>query len=121
VKGKVWILAVLVSLLSLTSASFAQDQFQNALPLEQVIKPGHSTVTYNGITYHFVSKESFEVRFEKVDDTHVRIYVKPLDVGVQMFCTVSVQWSSFPPITLEIDPNGGNSFLLGTETGYAEK
>jgi len=121
VKGKVWILAILVSFLSLTSASFAQDQFQNALPLEQIVKPGHSIVTYEGITYHFISKESLKVRFEKVDVYHVRLYLKPLDVGVQMFCAVSVQWGNFPPISLEVDSDGGSSFLLGTETGYAEK
>jgi len=121
VKGKVWILAILVSFLSLTSASFAQDQFQNALPLEQIIKPGHCIITYDGITYHLISEVSLKVRFEKVDASHVRLYLKPLDVGVQMYCTVSVQWDYFPPITLEVDTGSGSSFLLGTETGYAEK
>jgi len=121
VRGSKWILGVVALVFCLSFAANAQDQYEYALPLEKTIGPGHSAVKYDNIVYRIYSGDEFYVRFEKIDDGHVRLYVKPQKIAIQIYCELSVQWGSFQPVNLQVNSTNGNSFILGTETGYAEK
>lgn len=121
VKGSKWILGIVAFALCLSFAVFAQDQYEYALPLEKTIGPGHVVVEYDKIAYNFYSDDEFFIRMERIDDGHVKLYVKPQKISVQIYCELSVQWGPFEPVTLQVNSSDGNSFTLGTETGYAEK
>jgi len=121
VKGSKWISGVVALVLCLSFSAVAQDQYEYALPLEKTIGPGSPDVEYDGIIYHFNPAEEFYVRFEKIDGGHVRLYVKPQKISVQIYCELSVQWGPFQPVTLQVNSSDGSYCILGTETGYAEK
>ncbi|OQX83619.1 MAG: hypothetical protein B6D63_05950 [Candidatus Latescibacteria bacterium 4484_7] len=118
-KGSKWILILMAFIIVLPLFASAQDEY--ALPLEKNINPGHSSIKYQSIIYNFYAVEGWHVRFETIDSKHVRLVLKPLGVNVQPYEQVSVQWNSFPGVLLQVSTSGENSFILGTETGYAEK
>jgi hypothetical protein len=100
------------------TALWAQDPL--AIPLDRSISPGRTAVKYDTHIYTFVSESNFNVRFEKLDAKRVRLTVKPL-AQVAPMQEVSVQWGNFLAVSLTIDSSGGDTFILNTETGYAEK
>jgi hypothetical protein len=61
------------------------------------------------------------VRFEKIDRVHIRLNIKQIS-EVKPYESVFVEWGGFALQELNIDgsPNG-DTFILNTETGYAEK
>ena len=118
-KGRVGIIpmAVIAALLFSTLASAGEY----AIPLDRTIDPGRTSIKFDTRIYDFYTEVSLRLRFEKVDDRHVRLFVKPLAIGVQPYCEFSIQWGCFPPVLLTLGSADGNDYLLDTETGYAEK
>jgi hypothetical protein len=110
-------LAALVLVLGAT-ALCAQETY--AMPLDRSINPGRTTVKYDTHVYNFVSESTFNVRFEKIDATRVRLTIKSA-TQVTPYEEVSLQWGNFLAVSLSIDSSGGDTFILNTETGYAEK
>lgn len=95
---------------------------ERALSTDKTSVSGFSVVRYDGIAYRIFTQETVAVSFGTVDDVRVMLTVKPVSITQPtMMCEVSVQWGFFPPIVLSIDGGGGSSFILNTETGYAEK
>jgi hypothetical protein len=110
-------LAALALVLGATTL-WAQDPY--AMPLDRSISPGRTTVKYDTHIYTFVSEKSFNVRFEKIDTKRVRLTIKPV-TQVTPHEEVSLQLGNFLAVSLSIDSFGGDTFILNTETGYAEK
>jgi hypothetical protein len=110
-------LAALVLVLGAT-ALCAQETY--AMPLDRSINPVRTAIKYDTIIYTFICANPYNVRLEKIDAKRVRLTVKPLDL-VTPYQEISLQWGSFPAMTLSIDSGGGDTFILNTETGYAEK
>jgi hypothetical protein len=110
-------LAALALVLGVTTL-WAQEP--NAMPLDRSINPGRTTVKYDIHIYTFVSDNSFKVHFEKIDAKRVKLTIKPA-TQVTPHEDISLQWGNFLAVSLSIDPSGGDTFILNTETGYAEK
>lgn len=111
----------LAAIVLILGASTVWAQGEYAKPLDKTISPGRATVKYDTCIYTFVSDNYLEVRFEKIDRTHVRLNVKQIN-EVKPYESVFVEWGGFALQELNIDgsPNG-DTFILNTETGYAEK
>jgi len=80
-------------------------------------------VGFDGVFYRVVTEVPCELYFRRVDDSLHRldINIKPVEDELTPVCIVVVQWGGFPPVSLGLEAGGTNSWLLGTETGYAEK
>ncbi|RJR26132.1 MAG: hypothetical protein C4574_07745 [Candidatus Latescibacterota bacterium] len=123
-KGSRMILALLAAMLVTTFApASAQDEYMmtvNKTSSTAYVVPPTSVIRYETIAYTFYTPVALNVRFESVDVSHVKLTVKAAS-PVPYSYDVSVQWLYFPPVTLGIDGGGTGSFILNTETGYAEK
>jgi len=118
-RGSMAILALTVLALVLGATTlWAQGPY--ATPLERSMNPGRATVTYDAQIYTFVSESSYSVRFEKIDAKRVMLTIKPLTRGTPHE-EISLQWGKFPVVTLSLDSSDGDTVILNTETGYAEK
>ncbi len=109
-------LAVLVLILG-ASTLWAQGEY--SMPLDRSIYPLRTAIKYDTQTYTFTCQSAYNVRFEKIDSKRVRLFIKPL-ASQPIPYEVTIQWGNFPAITLQTDPSG-ETFILNTETGYAEK
>lgn len=109
----------LAALVLMMSAATIRAQSEYSVPLDRSIYPLRTAVKYDTQVYTFVCQSSYNVRFEKIDAKRVKLSIKPLATLPTPY-EVSVQWSSFPAVTLSTDSDG-ESFILNTETGYAEK
>jgi hypothetical protein len=114
------VLGALVLILLLGGVVTAKDEYSIAIPIVKIVKIGHTVVRYDGISYHFSSPVALNVTLDKVDDTHVELYIKTVDTYIPTM-TVGLWWDDFPINSLELDMGGENSWTLDTETGYAEK
>lgn len=122
-KGSRSILALGIALLVLAAAwAFADECMMTVDKSSSTasVVPPSSSVKYEQIVYTFVTPVSFGVRFETVDPSRVKLTVQPATV-ISCPYDISVQWLAFPPVVLSIEGDGTDSFLLNTETGYAEK
>jgi hypothetical protein len=111
------VLATLVLILG-TSSTWAQSEY--AIARDQTIGPGHETLKFERIVYTFTASSCYSVGFQKLDVTHVALHIKPLSKA-KRFEVVVVQWSSFEPQEFVIEGPGGDTIIINTETGYAEK
>ena len=123
-KGSRTILALLVVLLVMTIApASAQDGYMmtvNKTSSTTYVVPPTSVIRYETIAYTFYTPVALNVRFESVDASHVKLTVKAAS-AIPYSYDVSVQWLYFPPVALDLEGGGTGSFILNTETGYAEK
>ena len=110
-------LAALVLVLG-TTALCAQETY--SMPLDRSIYVGRTTVKYDNHVYVFISERTHNVRFEEIDQKRVSLTIKPA-VQVTPYEEISLQWGVFPAVTLSLDASGGGTFILNSETGYAEK
>ena len=110
-------LAALVLVLGAT-ALWAQESY--SIPLDRSINAGRTTVKYDNHIYIFVSENVHNVRFERIDQKRVMLTIKPA-TQVTPHEEISLQWGNFLALTLALDSSGGDTFILNTETGYAEK
>ena len=121
-KGGRSILAFLAVVIILAAASTqAQDEYQ--MPIKQVVStasvvPVVTNVTYVNVIYTFTTPVAMSAKFEPVDASHVKLTVKPVIAYTFSFL---LGWSGFPPNELDFSGGGSASYILDTETGYAEK
>lgn len=121
-KGGRSIFALLAVVIILTAASTqAQDEYQ--IPIKKVVSTASVTplVTYVkhvDILYAFTTNIAMSAKFETIDATHVKLTVRPV---IAYSFTFSLEWSGFPPNLLDYAGGGSASYILDTETGYAEK
>ncbi len=118
-RGKITVLlSAAVILILASSVSSAQDAL--ALSVDKTLSPGVSRVEFAGVIYRVYSLDNCTIEFEMVDRDHHRVYVIPINPFLP-YCDVVLQWNGFTPVTLDLQSGSGNSWLLGVETGYAEK
>jgi hypothetical protein len=110
----------LAALAIVLGATMLYAQTPYGMPLERSINPVRTAVKYDANIYTFYCQNPYNVRFERIDARRVKLTVRPLD-KVTPYEEISIQWGVFPILTLPIDGSGDNSFILNTETGYAEK
>ncbi|MBN2184802.1 MAG: hypothetical protein JW746_05695 [Candidatus Krumholzibacteriota bacterium] len=115
---KVFLLAI--ALMIFSSAQMVADGLRG-IPVDKIVsRTEASLVAFEGTVYKIYNSDGYYIFFEKVDDAHNRVHIMPVE-RVRPFVDVCIQWDAFSPVCLDIDPDGDNSYLLGTETGYAEK
>jgi hypothetical protein len=78
-------------------------------------------VRFDGVIYRITTDVSCDLFFRKIDDGHHLLNIKPVAEELTPYCEASIQWGMFPAVVLGLEAGGTNSWLLGTETGYAEK
>jgi len=83
---------------------WAQDEY--CLPLVKQINPGSTTVKFDRIAYSFLAENSFSVKFEKLDATHVKLHAKPLIEQPSVTPEMTVQWGNFPGVCLIFGSTG---------------
>ena len=114
------VLLLTVALVVLSSVQMDADSLRG-IPIDKITsRTVASIVSFEGTVYKIYNGEGFYIYFEKVDDTHNRVHITAVE-RVRPFTDVCIQWETFDPVCLDIDPDGNNDYLLGTETGYAEK
>jgi hypothetical protein len=89
-------------------------------PVGKIINPGIVFVEFDNIHYRLFTPVAIRMTLEKVDSANHKIVIYPLEMGYESG-SVWLQWELFSPAELEIDSGGNNRWLIGTETGYAEK
>jgi hypothetical protein len=119
-RGSSKILMALVAMMIL-AAPFARAEDSLALPTDKTSGTTYKLVRFDGVVYRIFTEVSCELSFQKVDNEHHLFSAKPVADTVTPFCQVSIQWDAFPALTLDLIMGGTNSWILGTETGYAEK
>jgi len=118
-RGKLGILALIViGVLLASTAAWSQEM---ALPLDKTIGSGITKVFFGGTLYTFSTQGSYTIHMETCDPQHVRLTLRPSKAMASPYPAVVVQWDTFGPQTLDVTQPAGNTFLLNTETGYAEK
>ncbi len=116
---KIFLAAVLISSLSTPAFTFQFDQ--KGIVKETKTSGGTSFVHFNGITYVICTEGEYQLTFSEYDTERVRLDIMPCYMAQDQYDPLSVQWSSFEPVLIELDSEDGETYLLGTETGYAEK
>lgn len=120
-RGSKSIFALVILVLAFSAVSAAAQDY--AKPVNKtgsvaLVIPPAGTVRYNTITYYFTTELAISVRFETLDPIRIKLSVKAL---VMQPTACMVQWEAYPPVELDLGPDGTGSFILNTETGYAEK
>jgi hypothetical protein len=106
------------------AAPFAWAEGELCVPTDKTAGTAYyKVVSFDDVVYRVISDIPCELSFIKVDETHHYLSIKPSSIWgtVTPYCEVSVQWGSFPALTLGLEMGGVNGWFLGTETGYAEK
>ena len=119
-RGSSKILMALIAFVIL-AAPIAQAGNDLGLPTDKTSGANYQLVRFDGVIYKIFTEVPCDLYFQVVDDEHHRLTITPKVSGPVPFCEAVVQWGMFPPISLELVIGGTNSWLLGTETGYAEK
>ncbi len=114
---KVFLLAV--SVLVLASVPVRADGALG-IAVDKTVSSDVRVLVFEGTTYKIFTISNYLITFERVDNTHHRIYIDPIDETLPCY-DIYIQWGFFLPVRLDIGSGGTNSYLLGTETGYAEK
>ncbi len=97
----------------------AQDPY--ALPVGKVAKAGSIDIEFEGTVYHFQAETRIRITLERYDAIHVKVTATPVKQLLKPYYIITVQWDDFPPCVVELETEGGDYFLLNSETGYAEK
>jgi hypothetical protein len=121
-RGSSKILMALIAVIIL-AAPIARAGDDLGLPTDKTAGTTYRLVTFEGVVYRIFTEVPCELYFTRIDDEHHLLTIKPVvdKVTVLPFCDVMVQWGCFPPVTLGLSMGDTNSWILGTETGYAEK
>jgi hypothetical protein len=115
---KVILAAVLLFILS-TSLIYAQDVM--GIPVDVKIGSVCTFVNFNGITYGIINGGDYYFNFEEYDSECVKLDIIPCGEKPQSYSTIYIQWSTSNSVYLTVGADGGGTYLLGSETGYAEK
>ena len=121
-RGSSKILMALIAVV-IFAAPFASAGGSKGLPTDKTPVISYKVVTFDGVVYRIFTEVPCDLYFSRIDDDHHRLTINPFGgkVTVLPFCEGMVQWGDFPPVTLDIVIGDSNSWILGTETGYAEK
>ena len=114
------ILLALVAVL-LLAAPFASAGDELGVPTDKTSGTTYKLVRFDGVVYRIATEVACNLYFYRLDDGHHLLSIKPVEEGPTPFCMVVVQWGMFPPVSLGLGMGGTNDWILGTETGYAEK
>jgi hypothetical protein len=121
-KGIAGVLFIAVSVLVLATSAVSAESLSNQMDIdEKTISPGFQVVQFDGTIYKILTAGAFTLTFERVDSEHHRVFIIAGEGEVLPFSSIYLQWDLFPPVCLELGLGGGSTYLLGTETGYAEK
>jgi len=114
---------ILLALVALTllAAPLARAEDELGLPTDKTSGTTYKLVRFDGVVYRVYTEVSCELYFQKLDSEHHLLTIKPVSSEPIPFCEVVIQWGLFPAVTLGLDAGGNNDWILGTETGYAEK
>lgn len=110
-----------VAVVSILAAARASAEDPLALPVYKETRSGATYVKFDGVTYKVVTAGHYSLFFEAVDRDHHRFTAIPALGEPVPYDPITLQWSEFPPVTLELLSGGDNSWMIGVETGYAEK
>ncbi len=100
----------------------ALDSLYNALDAEvKTLSPGWQIVEFENVDYRVYTGGSYTLKFARVDFEHHRVFIIPGEGEEAPYPAIYMQWSYFPPVRLDLGLGDTNTYLLGTETGYAEK
>jgi len=116
---RIFLAAVLISSLSTPAVTFQMDE--KGIAKDTKTSGGISFVYFNGLIYVISTEGEYELTFSEYDAERVRLDIVPCYMAQDQYDPLYVQWSSFEPVLLELDSENGETYLLGTETGYAEK
>ena len=121
-RGSSKILMALVAMM-IFAAPFANAGDDLGVPTDKTSGTTYKLVMFDGMVYRIFTEVSCDLYFTRIDDEHHLLTIRPKpDKGVLTpFCEVSIQWGAFPSVTLGLVMGDTNSWILGTETGYAEK
>ena len=121
-KGIAGVLFIAVSVLVLATSAVPAESLSNQMDIdEKTISPGLQVVQFDGTTYKILTAGAFTLTFERVDNEHHRVFIIAGEGEVLPYSSILIQWDLFPPVCLELGLGGRSTYLLGTETGYAEK
>jgi hypothetical protein len=112
---------LLMFMLMILAVPFASADEQNAIPVEKTVSPGTKVVKFEGVTYRIATRGNYYLTFERVDNEHHRVFILPAPGETAPYCAIYMQWEEFPPVSLGLEMDGATTYLLGVETGYAEK
>jgi hypothetical protein len=114
------ILFAVVLLLSL-AASMVQSGGEYAMAKPVKLAGGYRVISFEGISYAVYSQGDYTLYFSEYDSEKVRLDIVPAFVDNSEYPPVYVQWATFSAVELGIGSDDGETYLLGTETGDAEK
>ncbi|MFO7916116.1 MAG: hypothetical protein R6U43_10585 [Candidatus Krumholzibacteriales bacterium] len=114
------VIIAVVLLLSL-AASMVQSEGEYAMAKPVKVSSGCKIVTFEGITYSIYSQGTYSLFFSEYDPQKVQLDIIPAYEEYSEYPPVYVQWSTFSTVELGVSSDDGETYLLGTETGYAEK
>ncbi len=114
---RVIVLAMAVLLLLVTVVPAGEYM----LPLAKTVSPGHTFVRFDGTAYHITTQGNYLLIFTKIDIRHTSLFIKPKPGEPVPFEELVIQWDPFPAQILGIGSSGGDTYILDSETGYAEK
>jgi len=116
--SKILMALVVVMILAAPFASVADEL---GLPTDKTSGATYDLVRFDGVVYRISTDVECELFFYRIDAEHHLLSIKPVEEGPLPFCMVVVQWGMFPPVALGLGTGDSNDWILGTETGYAEK
>ncbi|MCK4548559.1 MAG: hypothetical protein KAU49_00245 [Candidatus Krumholzibacteria bacterium] len=119
-RGSSKILMVLVVVMIL-AAPFARADDGLGLPTDKTSGATYELVRFDGVVYRITADVECELFFFRIDNEHHLLSIKPVEEGPTPLCVVVVQWGMFAPVALGLGAGDTNDWILGTETGYAEK
>ncbi|MCD6379535.1 hypothetical protein J7M07_03720 [bacterium] len=110
-----------VLLLCVLSTSIVSAQDPMGIPVDVKISGGGCTYVYfNGIMFRIASRGDYYFDFEEYDDEWVSLRIIPYEQKPE-YHPVYIQWGTFDTVVLTLETGDDGIYLLGSETGYAEK
>ncbi|MDZ7860671.1 MAG: hypothetical protein U5O15_08435 [Candidatus Krumholzibacteriota bacterium] len=115
---KVFFAVVLLFLLA-SSLVYAGDEM--GIPVDVKTGGGYSFVYLNETLFSIYSSGEYYISFEEYDSEWVLVDIVPYGEKPDEYSPVYIQWDAFDPVVITLDSDEGETYLLGSETGYAEK
>jgi len=114
------VIFAVVLLLSL-AAPMVQSEGEYGIPKPVKVANNYELVTFEGVVFSIYSQGNYYLLFSEYDSEKVRLDILPAYQEYNEYPPVYIQWGTFSILELGIGSDDGETYLLGTETGYAEK
>lgn len=118
-KGIARVLPLVIAILLLSAVLVPAQDY--VMPVDKTVRSGYSVIEFDGIDYRVFTPVQCLFTFSKIDDRYHSLAIRPAKPGPVPYIEITIQWSVFPTIPLDIDTADGNDYELDTESGYAEK